>query len=83
MLITGKHGVIITVLMIVMAILCRFILIDLGDAGRQIDGGVLTNLGFGSALEAGSYYLPNSCPLPGTTQLNLPFVIVGVGAFPL
>ena len=56
---------------------------DLGDAGRHSDGGILSNSEFGCALENDSLSIPNPCSLPGTTQPNLPFVIVGDEAFPL
>ena len=36
----------------------RFIMIDVGDAGRHSDGGVLSNSNFGRALQ------DNSLPLP-------------------
>ena len=60
----------------------RFTLIDLGDVGRHIDGGVLAHSNFGQALEDNSLSFPAHCPLPGTTQLA-PYVIVGDEAFPL
>ena len=56
---------------------------DLGDAGRQSDGGVLSNSAFGQALEGGYLSLPSPSPLPGTTGPNLPYIIVGDEAFPL
>ena len=56
---------------------------DLGDAGRHSDGGVLSNSEFGLALEDGSLSFPGPCPLPGTTEPNLPYIIVGDAAFPL
>ena len=61
----------------------RFTLVELGDAGRHSDGGVLSNSEFGQALEDGSLSIPHPCPLPGTTQPNLPYFIVGDDAFPL
>ena len=67
----------------IMTIIYRFILIDLGDAGRHSDGGVLANSGFGMTLEDGSLSLPDPCSLPGTTEPSLPYVIVGDEAFPL
>ena len=60
---------------------CRFILIDLGSAGRRSDGGVLANSEFGQALESGSLVLPSPRPLPGTA--DLPYIFVGDEAFPL
>ena len=61
----------------------RFLLIDIGDAGRHSDGGILANSEFGNALEVGSLSIPEPCPLPGTTQPSLPYIIVGDEAFPL
>ena len=61
----------------------RFTLVDIGDAGRHSDGGVLSNSAFGQALESGTLSIPDPCPLPGTNQPALPFVIVGDEAFPL
>ena len=56
---------------------------DIGDIGRQSDGGVLAHSGFGMALENNSLLFPPPVPLPGTTQPELPYVIVGDAAFPL
>ena len=60
----------------------RFILVDLGDAGRHSDGGILSNSEFGRALENDSLSLPEPCPPPGSMH-NLPFVLLGDEAFPL
>ena len=57
--------------------------VDVGDAGHQSDGGVLANSEFGYALENGTLGIPNDRPLPGTTEPNLPFVIVRDEVFPL
>ena len=70
-----------TVLNLVVSNYDRFLLIDIGDAGRHSDGGILANSEFGNALEIGSLSIPELCPLPGTTQPSLPFVIVGDEAF--
>ena len=43
----------------------RFILVDIGEAGRHSDGGVLSNSLFGQALEEGSLSIPEPSPLPG------------------
>ena len=65
----------------------RFTLVDLGDVGRHSDGGVLSHSEFasefGKALEENSLFLPAPRLLPGTTQCELPYVIVGDEAFPL
>ena len=59
---------------------CRFILIDLGNAGHRSDGGVLANSEFSQALESGSLVLPSPGPLLGTA--DLPYIFVGDEAFP-
>ena len=53
-----------------------FIMVDVGDAGRHSDGGVLANLSFGKALCNNILSLPPSQPLPGTSP-PVPYVIVG------
>uniref|UniRef100_A0A1X7VVW4 DDE Tnp4 domain-containing protein n=1 Tax=Amphimedon queenslandica TaxID=400682 RepID=A0A1X7VVW4_AMPQE len=57
--------------------LYRLILFDIGGAGRQSDGGTLSNSQFVKALE--SEILSNL----GTTDPSLPYVVVGDEAFPL
>ena len=61
----------------------RFVLVDIGDAGRHSDGGVLSNSEFGKALEENRLLIPNGRPLPGTTQPIMPYAIVADEAFPL
>ena len=58
-------------------------MVDHGDSRRHSDGGVLSHSAFGEELEAGSLSFPRPRPLPGTTQVDVPFVIVGYEAFPL
>ena len=58
-------------------------MIDLGDVGRHSDGGVLAHSNFGQALEDNSLSFPAPRPLPGTTQLEVPYIIVVNEAFPL
>lgn len=65
----GSHSI---VLMVVRDAHYRFILVDIGNFGRHSDGGILGNSDFGQALEDGSLQLPIACPLPGTTDLELP-----------
>ena len=45
----------------------RFILVNIGDAGHQSDGGVFANFDFGQAIENQTFHIPRSCPLPGTS----------------
>ena len=61
----------------------RFILVDIGNAGRHSDGGVLSNSTFGQALDSDLLAIPEPSPLPGTKSPDLPYVIVGDEAFPL
>ena len=56
-------------------------MIDLGDVGRHGDGGVLAHSNFGKALEDNSLSFPAPRPLPGTTHLEVPYVIIGDVAF--
>ena len=58
-------------------------MVDVGDTSRHSDGGVLTNSKLGQALESGTLQIPSGHPLPGTSQPDFPFVIVGDEAFPL
>ena len=59
-----------------------FTLLDIGDSGRHSDGGVLSNSGFGQAMESGRLSLPDPEPLPGQTS-PIPYFFVGDAAFPL
>lgn len=61
----------------------RFTMIDVGDAGRHSDGGVLSNSEFGKALQSNSLALPPDQALPGTLSPIVPYVFVGDEAFPL
>ena len=61
----------------------HFVMVDMGDAGRHSDGGVLSNSEFGKALDGNSLSLPQSRPLPGTLSPTVPYVIVGDEVFPL
>ena len=51
----GSHSI---VLMAVCDSHYRFIFVDIGDAGRQSDGGVLANSEFGPAIENQSLHIP-------------------------
>ena len=76
----GTHSI---VLMAVCDAHYRFTLVDIGDSGRHSDGGVLSSSSFRKALFNRAIYFPANRPLPGTSQPELPFVIVGDEAFPL
>ena len=49
----------------------RFIMVDIGDAGRHSDGGILSNSEFGRALERNSLSLPPDRPLQGLFPMFL------------
>ncbi|KAL5516896.1 hypothetical protein EMCRGX_G002335 [Ephydatia muelleri] len=53
-----------------------FIIVEIGDAGRQSDAGVLSNSEFGQALENDTLTIPNPTPLAGVPESDYPFVIV-------
>ena len=62
----------------------EFILVDVGDNGRQSDGGVYTNSTIGYAIDKNLLYLPT----PGTIKnsgstLQYPYVFVADDAFSL
>ena len=60
----------------------EFILLDIGDAGRQSDGGVFASCHIGHAMEENKLNIPKPRPLKGTSK-KFPFVFVGDEAFPL
>ena len=66
-----------------MYIVFRFTLVDVGEAGRQSDGGVFSNSSLGQALESEQLSIPKASPLPHNIHQPLPYVIVGDEAFPL
>jgi hypothetical protein len=59
----------------------RFIIVDIGDAGRNSDGGVLANSTFRQALEAGSLAIPSPRQLPDSAT-EAPFVLLRINPFP-
>ena len=75
----GTHSV---VLLAICDAHYKFIMVDIGDAGRHSDGGILSNSEFGKALERNSLFLPPDRPLPGMSTF-VPYVVVGDEAFPL
>ena len=56
--------------------------IDVGDAGRHSDGGVLSNSAFGQAMENGELSLPDANAVRGISS-QIPYFFVGDAAFPL
>lgn len=59
----------------------KFILVDIGDTGRNSDGGVLANSQIDSVI-TDQERLPKEEIIPGTNQV-FPYVFVGDDAFPL
>ena len=74
----GTHSV---VLLAVCDARYRFLMVDIGVAGRLSDGVVLSRSKFGQAL-GNSLSLPQSKPLPGLPS-TVSYVFVGDEAFPL
>ena len=60
----------------------QFTLIDIGDTGRNSDGGVFGNSDMGIAFESNKMKIPEPNELPGT-DIKCPYVLVGDEAFPL
>ena len=60
----------------------EFILVDIGDAGRQSDGGVFGNSNMGYAMDQDLLKILKPRPLKGTIK-KFPFVFLGDEAFPL
>ena len=75
----GTHSII---LMAVCDANYCFTLIDVGDAGRHSDGGVLSNSVFGQAMENNELSLPEDSEIDGISS-PIPYFFVGDAAFPL
>ena len=60
----------------------EFILIDIGDSGRNSDGGVFANSNMGIAMNENKLGIPPARKLPGT-NIECPYVFVADEAFPL
>ena len=60
----------------------KFTVCDIGQPGRQSDGGIWEDSTFGRALQHGGINLPEDRNLPGGSD-PMPFVFVGDEAFPL
>jgi len=61
----------------------NFLLVDIGDSGRQSDGGVFSNGNIGHAINEHTLNLPEPTYLPGNESNRHPYVFVGDEAFPL
>ena len=59
-----------------------FTMVDIGEAGRQSDGGIFNNSNFGYSITNNLLNLPTACALP-RTSINFPYVFIGDDAFPL
>ena len=70
------------VLMAVVNANYEFTMVDIGDSGRQSDGGVFAASKLGFAMDNDQLGLPKPRILPGTNTL-FPYVFVGDEAFPL
>ena len=60
----------------------EFILVDIGESGRDSHGGVLANSNLGIAMNDGLLKFPEPRTLPGTSK-TFPYVLVADEAFPL
>ena len=61
----------------------RFILVDIGDSGRQIDGSVYNNSQLGFAIENSILKIPKDSKISNNSQKILPYVFVTDDAFGL
>ena len=72
------------VLMAVVDANYRFLYVDVGNYGKNSDGGIFNRCSFGRALQAGALNLPDPTTLPGGEELGpMPYAFVGDEAFPL
>lgn len=60
----------------------NFVYLDVGNVGRNSDGGVFANSSLSHLLEAEQLFIPNNKPLP-CRRIPMPHVLVGDAAFPL
>ena len=72
---------------IVLLALCdasyQFTAVDIGEAGRQIDGGVFTNSNLGRSIVNDYFNLPQPKKLYSKCEFLFPYVFVGDDAFPM
>ena len=58
-------------------------MVDIGEAGKESDGGIFSNSVFGQKVISESLPLPSPAILPDTQNIITPYVFVGDEAFPL
>lgn len=61
----------------------KFILLDIGDTGRQSDGSVYNNSYLGYAIENNLLNLPDPEKITSNCEMHLPYVFLGDDAFGL
>lgn len=61
---------------------CKFLMISVGEYGRNSDGRVLRNSEFGRLLREDRMNIPSPAPLPNES-LPFPYYFIGDEAFPL
>ena len=76
----GTHSI---VLMAVVSSDYKFTMVDIGEAGRQSDGGVFAHSQIGYAMNNGMMNLPSPRQLSNQSPVEFPYVFVGDEAFPL
>ena len=70
------------VLMAVCSATYKFLLVDIGDSGRQSDGSVYANSNLGYAIENNQLQIPKAAKLPNSNRV-LPYTFIGDDAFGL
>lgn len=74
-----QHSIVLTA---VCSAAYKFLLVDIGDTGRQSDGSVYNNSNLGYAIENNEMDIPESSKLPNSDRI-LPFTFIGDDAFGL
>ena len=60
----------------------KFTMVDIGDSGRNSDGGVFASCNLGAAITENKLKFPKSEPI-WSSEISYPYVFVGDEAFPL
>ena len=61
----------------------RFTMVDIGEVGKESDGGVFSNSAFGQSLDSNSIDFPQPISLPDRPDMIAPYVFVGDEGLPL